>query len=224
MFLENFSLIVLKTIVTGETFVDEEEDPGKHDIDDEEVDENWGHVSVPGGVEIGVESQSAELEEIFNVGWDGRQDRDVVVWSEPEYISVDQHGHKDRIEYQENRVDKYFNCHSWRFRCRPDTVNQFSYNNTKQKVSNGWSSNDSVLYTLSNENAGPVLGASSLNSGIRKRSYEIGVAVTLNDRWVIGSCCRCGCWGDGDIGATAGMWADVNGTKTNDGTWNGQEY
>ena len=112
MFLEDFSLVVLQSIVAGQAAIDEKEGPRDEDVDYEEVDENRGDVSVPGAVEVGVEGERAELEEVLDVGRDGRQDGDVVVGSKPENIRVDQDRDQDSVEDEENRVDDDLDGHA----------------------------------------------------------------------------------------------------------------
>ena len=90
MFLKNFAFIVLKTIIAGETFVNDEEESGDSSINQQVVCKNGGEVSVLSGVEGRIEGQSWEFEEVFNVWGYDRQQRNIGAGGETEDISVDE--------------------------------------------------------------------------------------------------------------------------------------
>ena len=161
MFLKNFALVVLKTIISCETFVNDEEEPGDSGIDEQVVYKDGGDVSVPSGVEGGIEGQSWEFEEVFNVWGYDRQQRNIGAGGETEYISVDEQRYKDCVEDQEEGVYDNFNQHSWWFGSRSDAVDQFSHYKTEDKVGKCRGKNNCVLDALGDHNVISVVGAGS---------------------------------------------------------------
>ena len=100
MFLENFSFVILKSIIAGKALIDKKEEPGDSCVNNEEVGKDGRYVSVPSCVEIGVKRKCGEFEEIFNICRNCCEKGYIVAWSETKDVSIDKNRHKDCVEYQ----------------------------------------------------------------------------------------------------------------------------
>lgn len=169
MFLQNFTLIILKTAITGFTLIQNEHDPSNSAIHHQKVDIDRRNVSVPSRIEVRVESQRRKSEEVLYVCWDQSQKWHILAWSKTKDVSVDEHWDQDWVEAEEKCINGDLIHHSRRFRSRPDAVDQLIDHHPKNKVCYGRSQNHSILNTLRYQYVLPIIGAHRFDGCIRKR-------------------------------------------------------
>lgn len=98
MLLKNFSLFVLQAFLAGEKSIFQVKDPDHYCIYYEEVDVYDWDVPVPNCIEIRIESNTGNIEEVFDISWDNGNKRNVVAWLEAKDVWIDEERDEDSVE------------------------------------------------------------------------------------------------------------------------------
>lgn len=150
---------------------------------------------VPYTGEVGVEGDAVDLQEVLEARGDDCDEGDVVGGCEPKDVSVDEDGHHDGVEEDEESVDGCFGVQGGALGDWPYAIDEFLNHYAEDNIDDCGSDDDHVLDGLFDVDASEVISAGGLYGRISEGVNQMCVTVTRHDEGAPRRSCSSRCVG-----------------------------